>query len=593
MYNREKKVFVIGHKNPDTDSICSAISYAYLKNAVEARNQANAAARNSVLAQENTEDIQQHIEEEAGGLPASGGADALPIRYLPMRAGHINQETQYVLDYFHVNKPELITDVSPQIQDIEIRMLHGISEDVSLNTAYRIMKEQQCVTLPVLDAENHLRGVITINDIAESAMDMYDNRIVGNARTPVKNIVATVDGKLLCGNAHAQITRGKVVVAASSEAVMNDFLLEDDLVIAANRSKAQMCAIKNKASCLIVCGPTPIKPEIVKYAKENQVIVIATAHDTYVTSRLINHSMPVRRFMCAHNLVTFHLTDSVEEASEVMAKYRFRDFPILDANGRYVGMVSRRNVLGLRRKQIIMVDHNEMTQAVDGAENADILEIIDHHRLGTIETTAPVYFRCQPLGCTATIVYQLYTEQGIEIPKDIAGLLCSAILSDTLMFRSPTCTPVDKQVAERLAKIAGIQIEPYTKAMFNAGSNLKNKTAEEIFFQDFKRFSVGENNFGVGQINSMNEEDFPEIIKKLRPYMEEQLTQLKLNSIYFLLTGILSETSEVICCGKEAVPDGEEAFHAKAKNDVLHLEGVVSRKKQFVPPLVELLQQRK
>lgn len=549
--NCKQKTYVIGHKNPDTDSICSAISYAYLKNQIEKND-----------------------------------------RYIPLRCGHVNQETAYVLDHFGVKAPKYITDVSPQVQDAEIRKLHGISEDISLNTAFRLMKEQECVTLPVVDHLQRLRGVITINDIAESNMDMYDNRIVGNARTPIKNILSTIDGKVLCGNSHAFITKGKVIIAASSEEVMNDYLLEDDLVITADRTRAQICAIKNKASCLIVCGPNKIRKSTLELAEKNEVIVIETAHDTYTTARLINHSMPVRRFMSSKDLITFKLTDSIESVHEVMAKLRIRDFPVLNENDEYVGMISRRNLLGLHKKEIIMVDHNELSQAVDGLDDAEILEIIDHHRLGTIETTSPVYFRCQPLGCTATIVYQLFNENDIEPPKDIAGLLCAAILSDTLMFRSPTCTPYDESAARKLADIAGIEVDSFAKEMFNAGSDLKNKSAEDIFFQDFKKFNVGDISFGAGQITSMNEEDFPEIIAKLKPFMEKERAELGLDGLYFLITGILSESSDIICCGNGAAELAEDAFHVEARDGVLHADGVVSRKKQFIPPMVRLLQMK-
>ena len=549
--NCKQKTYVIGHKNPDTDSICSAISYAYLKNQIEKND-----------------------------------------RYIPLRCGHVNQETAYVLDHFGVKAPKYITDVSPQVQDAEIRKLHGISEDISLNTAFRLMKEQECVTLPVVDHLQRLRGVITINDIAESNMDMYDNRIVGNARTPIKNILSTIDGKVLCGNSHAFITKGKVIIAASSEEVMNDYLLEDDLVITADRTRAQICAIKNKASCLIVCGPNKIRKSTLELAEKNEVIVIETAHDTYTTARLINHSMPVRRFMSSKDLITFKLTDSIESVHEVMAKLRIRDFPVLNENDEYVGMISRRNLLGLHKKEIIMVDHNELSQAVDGLDDAEIIEIIDHHRLGTIETTSPVYFRCQPLGCTATIVYQLFNENDIEPPKDIAGLLCAAILSDTLMFRSPTCTPYDESAARKLADIAGIEVDSFAKEMFNAGSDLKNKSAEDIFFQDFKKFNVGDISFGAGQITSMNEEDFPEIIAKLKPFMEKERAELGLDGLYFLITGILSESSDIICCGNGAAELAEDAFHVEARDGVLHADGVVSRKKQFIPPMVRLLQMK-
>ena len=556
---RKRKIFVIGHRNPDTDSICSAIVYAALKNRMKERDEGI-----------------QHSDT-----------------YMPVRCGHINEETKYVLDHFKVPAPKYMTDVSPQVADIEIRRIPGISEDISLNTAYRFMKEQECVTLPVIDEDNHLRGVITINDIAESDMDMFDNHIIGKAETPIKNILTTLDGKLLCGDPGACITKGKTTIAASSTDIMEDFIQKDDLVITANRAKAHNIAINKGACCLVICGPHRVSRETIDNAERHHVTVIETAHDTYTTARLINHSMPVKSFMASQNLLTFRLSDSVEYAREVMTKHRVRDYPILDSEGHYVGMISRRNLLGLKKKQIILVDHNELSQAVDGADDADILEIIDHHRLGTIETLQPVFFRCQPLGCTATIIYRMCQEEQLELSPVEAGLLCSAIISDTLMFRSPTCTELDREAAKRLAEISGIaDISAYAKAMFKAGSDLTNKSAEDIFFQDFKKFNVGEVSFGAGQINSMSEEDFPEIIEKLRPYMERTLKDLNVDSLYFLLTGILSGSSQVICVGKDAVKNAEEAFGRKADGDVISLPGVMSRKKQFIPPMAMLLQQK-
>ena len=559
MAGRERKIFVIGHRNPDTDSICSAIAYAYLKN---------------------------RIRERDEGLSSS-------TKYMPLRCGHVNQETQFVLDHFKVQAPKYMTDVSPQVTDIEIRRIPGISADISLNTAYRIMKEQECVTLPVIDEDNHLTGVITINDIAESDMDMFDNHIIGKSNTPIKNILSTIDGKLLCGDAGGSITKGKTTIAASSRDVMDDYIQKDDLVITANRPDAQNAAIRNGACCVIICGPHRISRETLDYAVRNRVTIIETAHDTYTTARLINHSMPVRSFMAHENLLTFRLSDSVELAREVMTEHRVRDYPILDGEGNYMGMISRRNLLGLKKKKVILVDHNELDQAVDGADDADILEIIDHHRLGALETPQPVFFRCQPLGCTATIVYRMFQEEGIELEPTIAGLLCSAILSDTLMFRSPTCTPMDRDAADELARMSGIDIESFSKEMFKAGSDLKHKSAEDIFFQDFKKFNVGDVSFGAGQINSMGEEDFPEIIAKLKPFMEKELSELRVDSLYFMLTGILSEASEVICVGRDAVKNIEEAFGQKADKDgVIRLPGVVSRKKQFIPPMAMMLQQK-
>ena len=558
----KKTVLVIGHKNPDTDSICSAIAYAWLKNRLSERD------------------------------ASSGKGEGLS--YIPMRAGHVNQETAFVLNYFHIPDPDYITNVEPQVKDIAIKQVEGIGENISLKEAYGEMRRQESVTLPVIDEDRKLLGVITINDIAESDMDVYDNRIVGNARTPVANILKTVGGRLLCGNPHAQITKGRVVIAAAKQEAMSDFLMEDDIVITANREKAQRCAIEKRASLLLVTGSDEVQPDLVEYAREQEVIVIHTPYDTYTTARLLNQSMPVSRFMCSKDLVTFHLEDTAESARKIMAEHRFRDFPILDMDGNYVGMISRRNFLAMHRKQLILVDHNELSQAVDGVTEADLLEVIDHHRLGAMETSSPVYFRCQPLGCTATIIRQLFQENGVEIPPEIAGLLCSAIVSDTLLFRSPTCTETDRRAAEELAAIAGIRdLESYARDMFSAGSNLMGKSAEDIFFQDFKKFNAGDASFGAGQITSMNEGDFPQIIEKLRPFMEKELSELHVDALYFLLTGILSETSVLICCGKQAVQMAEDAFGKSAEADgTLILPGVVSRKKQFIPPMIARLQQK-
>ena len=275
-----------------------------------------------------------------------------------------------------------------------------------------------------------------------------------------------------------------------------------------------------------------------------------------------------------------------------MGKKRHRDFPILDKDDNYVGMISRRNLINAKKKQLILVDHNEESQAVDGIEDADILEIIDHHRLGSLETLGPVFFRNEPVGCTATILYRIYKERNVEITKQIAGLLCSAIISDTLMFRSPTCTSVDRAAAETLAEIAGIQIEEYAKEMFAAGSDLGNKTADEIFNQDFKKFTVGDTTFGVGQINSMNDEELLEIKEKLLPFMEGRESDV--DAIFFMLTDIMKETTEMLFFGKQAKHIIEEAFLVRAEDlkdeHTCILRNIVSRKKQVVPAIVGSLQ---
>lgn len=545
---KPKKVYVVGHKNPDTDSICSAIAYAHLKRVITGN---------------------EHV---------------------PKRAGQINEETQYVLDQFGVDAPGLLTNVQLQVKDMDMRKMQGIMSHVSIKEAWSMMKEMNMKTMPIT-RDDRLEGLITIGDIATSYMDVYDSNILATARTQYRNIVKTLDGRIVTGNEHGYFLNGKVVIAASSPELMENFIEKDDLVILGNRYESQLCAIEMDASCLVICQGAEISRTIRKLAEERSIVVISTPHDTFTVARLINQSIPVKHFMSKENLTTFHMADYVEDVKEVMAKKRFRDFPVVDRKGRFLGFISRRRLMGSRKKQIILVDHNEKTQAVDGIEEADILEIIDHHRLGNIETVGPVYFRNQPVGCTATIVYQMYQENGVTIEPTIASLLCSAIISDTLMFRSPTCTSVDRAAAEHLAEIADINIEKLAQSMFNAGSNLKGKSAEEICFQDFKQFTVNDISFGVGQINSMNADELKEIKDQIKPHMKSVLKEQKLDMMYFMLTNIIEESTELLCCGVGAKELIAEAFDLSRDADDVILRGVVSRKKQLVPTVVGTLQQ--
>ena len=550
MENNKRKIYVIGHKNPDTDSICSAIAYADIKNRTE----------------EN------------------------PV-YEAKRAGQINEETLYVLKRFQMNTPGYMPNVGTRVKDMDVRKVGGVDSKISLKKAWTLMRNENVFTLPILNQNQELEGLITTNDITESYMDVYNNAALSEARTPYRNILETVDGTMIVGNEHAHFTDGKVLIAASSPEVMEQSVEQNDLVILGNRYEAQLCAIEMGASCIIVCMGVPISKTIRRLAEERECFVISSPHDTYTVARLINQSMPVKHFMTSENLVKFSIDDYTDDIKEVMAKLRHRDFPVLNKHGKYVGMVSRRNLLGIKRRQLCLVDHNEISQAVDNIESAEILEIIDHHRIGSLQTMAPVYFRNQPVGCTATILYQVYQEKNLTIEPNIAGLLCSAILSDTLMFRSPTCTPLDEVTARKLAEIASINIEELAQEMFNAGSNLKGKSAEEILFLDFKQFTVNDTMFGVGQVNSMSAEELKEIKERVLPHMEKARKNHGLNMIFFMLTNIITESSELICCGAEAREKIISAYDLQDDAEILMLKGVVSRKKQLVPTLVGALQQ--
>ena len=545
---KTKKVYIVGHKNPDTDSVCSAIAYANLK---------------------------QQISEDV---------------YIARRAGLLNEETQYVLDHFGVEPPKLLSDVHLQVKDVDVNRTPGIKSNTSIKEAWAMMKEQNVYTLAVTK-DQKLEGVIATGDIATSYMDVYDSRILATAKTQYQNIVNTLDGEIVTGNPNGYFDRGKVVVAASSPDMMENFIEKGDLVILGNRYEVQLCAIELKASCIVVCQDAQVTRTIRKLAEERNIVVIMTPHDTFTAARLINQSIPVKHFMSKEGLTVFNSTDYVEEIKHEMAKKRTRDFPVIDKKGNFYGLISSRRLMDASKKRVILVDHNEKTQAIDGVEEAEVLEIIDHHRLGGLETLGPVYFRNQPVGCTATIVYEMYKENQIEPDKTTASLLCAAIISDTLLFRSPTCTWMDEKAAKELAAIAEIDMEELSCNMFQAGSNLKGKTAEEICFQDFKQFTVGDVKFGVGQINSMNADELGEIKGTLLPYMEKAALVQKVDMVFFMLTNIVEESTELLCYGKGAKEQVIEAFDLPADMSDICLNGVVSRKKQFIPTFVVSFQQ--
>ena len=552
--DKTKKTIVIGHKNPDTDSICSAICYANLKQIT------------------------------------TGG------EYVPGRAGHVNSETQFVLDYFGMAAPKETLTVKTQVKDIDIRETKGVAKNISLKKAWNLMQDAGVVTIPAVTEDNVLEGLITVGDITRSYMNVYDSSILSKACTQYTNIIETLEGAMLIGDEKEYFKEGKVLIAAANPDMMEYYIEKNDLVILGNRYESQLCAIEMEAGCIIVCEGAGVSMTIKKLAQERGCTVITTPYDTYTAARLINQSMPISFFMKTENLITFDPDDYIDDIKEVMASKRHRDFPILDKNGKYKGMISRRNLLGARGKNVILVDHNERSQAVDGIENANILEIIDHHRLGTVETMGPVFFRNQPLGCTATIIYQMYKEAGVTIEKKIAGLLCSAIISDTLLFRSPTCTPVDKDAALKLAVLAEIDVEQHANKMFAAGSKLKGKSDAEIFYQDFKRFTAGKISFGVGQITSLNSGELNELKDRMLSYMDRAREDEKVDMMFFMLTNILTESTELICDGQGAEQLATDAFHIgeeekDTERHIVSLPGVVSRKKQLVPGLMVATEQ--
>ena len=549
MKNQEK-IFVIGHKNPDTDSICSAIAYCDIKNRTS-----------------------QHQ------------------KFIPKRAGQINEETEYVLSRFGVQPPGYLSNIGTQVKDMDIRMSPDADKGMSLKAAWDIMQENSIVSLPIRDKEGALEGLITIGDIAKTYMDTTDSYLLSRARTQYQKIAETIDGEVIEGNPHGYFIKGRVMVGTANPDKMKEYIEEDDMIIMEDREEDHLQAISQNVSCIIVGLGIQVSENVMKLAHEKDIIIISSPYDTFTIARLINQSIPVRYIMKTENLVTFNTEDFTDDIQDVMIKHRHRAFPVINKKGKCIGTISRRNFLGMHKKQVVLVDHNEIDQAVDNIEKADILEIIDHHKLGTLQTVQPISFRNQPVGCTGTIMYQIYGEQKLEISPKIAGLLCAAIISDTLMFRSPTCTLQDKMAAGALALIADISIEQFAKEMFRAGSNLKDKSPEEIFYQDYKKFiAEGDICFGVGQISSMDSEELKEIKERLLPFMVSECGRHGVTRVYFMLTDIITQSTELLFYGEGSREMAENAFKMEPENDAFSLEGVVSRKKQLIPPLMEAAQ---
>lgn len=541
----EKIVYVIGHKNPDTDSICSAISYAELKN-----------------------------------LTSRG------IKYVPKRAGQINEETEYVLKRIGIEPPGYMPDAGTQVKDMEIHKTPFADSSLTINEAWELMKEAKAASLPITDSEGRLEGIIAIGDIAKYFMGNADETILAKARTQYKRMADTLNGRLALGNEHGYFIKGRVIIGTDDPKLLASNMAADDLVVLGNRKDTQLAAIKADASCIVISGGHTADEDVIAAAKKKSCVIIESPMDTYTIATFISHSIPVRYLMKCEGIVTFHSNDFTDAIKETMGKYRYRDFPVIDADGRCLGTISRRNLINVRKKQLILVDHNERTQTVDNIEEAEILEIIDHHRIGSLETMGPVMFRNQPVGCTATIVYQMYNERGIEIPKKIAGLLLAAILSDTLMFRSPTCTKFDQEAVTVLAGIAGINIEDFANDMFMAGSNLSEKAPEEIFYQDFKKFMAGETSFGVGQINSMDSKSLANAEEKIRPILQSECGKNGMSMVFFMLTNIVEESTKLLCFGDGSERIIEKAFDVKVYKDAATLKGIVSRKKQLIPAIM-------
>ncbi|MGL5417189.1 MAG: putative manganese-dependent inorganic diphosphatase [Clostridium sp.] len=535
-------IYVTGHKNPDSDSICAAYSYADLKNRI-------------------------------GEIPA-----------IPVRLGNVNPETQFILDYFGVNAPQLLTTVKLKVEDLKIDTISPVSPEISLKMAWNIMRDKNIKSMPVADCNEHLVGVISLSNLTSSYMDIWDNQILAKSETSIDNIVDTLSAKSIYINEAVKIFKGKICVAAMQPDSMKEHISAEDIAIVGDRPDIQESLINTGVSLMIITGSNTLSADLTEKAKSKGVTVISTPHDSFTASRLIIQSIPVGFVMAKENLVSFTTDDLVEEVKETMLETRYSSYPVTDPDGRVVGTISRYHLISNFKKKVIQVDHNERGQSVDGLDEAEVLEIIDHHRVADVLTNNPIYFRNEPIGSTSSIVAKCFFENGIRPSREVAGLLCGAIISDTLLFKSPTCTPQDKQLCLKLADIAGVQVEEFGKALLKAGTSLKGKTVAQIFNQDYKPFTMGDLKVGIAQVNTMDIDGFMPLKDEMLTYMNKKVGIDGLDVTMLLLTDVLNEGSQILVAGERS-DLVEKAFNTKLESSTTFLPGVLSRKKQVVPPL--------
>ena len=540
-------VYVSGHRNPDTDSICSAFAYSYLLNAT---NKYNA---------------------------------------VPVRLGEINRETEYVLKRFGVEHPVLLKTVKQKVEDLNYDKVTVFSKDLTLKTAWFLLKQQNLKSAPILDEHGQLLGLLSTSNIIEGYMDQWDSEVLKKAKTPVENVIDTLEANVIYLNESLKVVEGDIHIAAMSGSEAKKRIHENDVVIVGgDRSDDLEELISVKPSLIVLTGSLTADENVVKKCEEQGISIISTPFNTYQTSQQIVQAIPVEYVMIKGDIKTFSTDDTLDYMKEVMSETRYRGYPVIDLNNRCVGSISRFALLKGLRKKVILVDHNERGQSIPGIEEADILEIVDHHRVADIQTVGPLLFRGEPLGSTATIVTKIFDELDVEMPSHIAGLLLGAVVSDTLLFKSPTCTPVDTKIAKKLAEIAGVDIQEFAMEMFKAGTSLVGKTVDEIFNQDFKKFSFDNLQVGVAQVNSMDIEGFLPYKKDMLDYMNKFAEDNNLEFTLLLLTDIINANSEIFVGGPrpELV---EKAFNVQLTECQGTLAGVISRKKQVVPAITAVM----
>lgn len=537
------EISVIGHKKPDTDSVCSAIALSYLKN-------------------------------------------KLGVKAAPKVLGDINNETKFVLDYFKIKEPAYLNDVKLQIKDLDYGKGHFKHSKDSLYNIIVYMRENHLSTIPITDSKNKFLGLLSMKDITNKLISWdYDE-----VYTSYDNILDTIKGKTLLK--FDEEIQGNIIVASyRSTTFINDIEIDrNSILIVGDRHSIIEYAVESGAKLVIITGDNEIKQKHIEIAEKNKVNIIKTSLRTFNVVKVLGLCNYADTLVYKENIISFQERDYVNDFKEIANKLRYKVFPVINNKNECLGVVQLGDIVNKHKKQIILVDHNEKDQSVDGLEEAEIIEVVDHHKLGTLGTAQPINFRNMTLGCTSSIIYLIYQENKFEIPKDIAGLMLASIISDTLLFRSPTTTEMDKLIANELAKIAEIDIESFAHEMFKEGSSLKGKTVEDILFTDFKIFTVENIKIGVGQINITNIEELSKMQQELTILIEDAIAEQDYNMVVLFATDIIKKGS-YIYYNEKANERLEKAFKMKLQQGSF-IEELISRKKQMIPNIVNTYDER-
>ena len=542
MKGTAKPIYVIGHRNPDTDSICSAIGYA-------------------------------HLKQELG------------VNAIPARCGKINNETKYALEYFKMEQPHLLADLYPRVKDVALECKVVVRQHDTLRRLGEVMRKSELQSVPVTDSNGDLVGIVSVSDLAKRYFLELGLQSLVDMRVRYRDIIQATESKVLVAGDENEFIEGSIKIAAGSVETTLSTLKPKDIVLVGDRSVTTLRKILNSGvSCMIVTGGCRVAAEALAEAANLKIFVLATPYDTYTVGRLLNQCVPIRRIMHSEP-VCFRPMDLLSDIKGVMDEHRFRSYPVVE-NNKLVGIVSSDEIMLPDREKVILVDHNERGQAIEGIEDAKIIEIIDHHRLGGIQTSEPIYIRQEPVGCTCTIVANMHWDADIESPPSIAGLLLSAIISDTVLFKSPTCTNKDRKTAEKLAEIAGVDLKEYGLAMLRAGAGIGDKTPVEIAKNDLKEFKIGDYRIIVSQISVMDPKEVLDIEGKIIDVMKENCEREGFDMHLLMVTDILEEATYLLYAGSPKTLIGE-AFKKDASGTHVYLPGVMSRKKQIIPPLSE------